>query len=61
MLVEQRMLIENIHEEIGHFGEMWTLVEVKKRFFWHDRTKCRQKCIVAGDKWLGMDIMCCKR
>jgi hypothetical protein len=30
------MLIENIHEEIGHFGEIRTFVEVKKRLFWHD-------------------------
>jgi len=28
-----RMLIEKIHEEIGHFGAMQTLVEIKKRFF----------------------------
>jgi hypothetical protein len=33
------MLIEKIHEEIGHFGATRTLVEVKKRFFWHDRTE----------------------
>jgi hypothetical protein len=37
--IEKRTVIEKIHEEIGHFGESWTLVEVKKRFFWHDRTK----------------------
>jgi hypothetical protein len=29
------MLIEKIHEEIGHFGEVHTLVKVKKYFFWH--------------------------
>jgi hypothetical protein len=34
--VERIILIENIHEEIVHFGEMWTLTKVKKRFFWHD-------------------------
>jgi len=28
-----RMLIKKIHEEIRHFGEMQTLVEVKKRLF----------------------------
>jgi hypothetical protein len=37
--IEKRTIIEKIHEEIGHFGESWTLVEVKKRLFWHDRTK----------------------
>jgi hypothetical protein len=31
--VEHKMLIEKIHEEIGHFGAMWTFAEVKKRFF----------------------------
>jgi hypothetical protein len=36
---ECKMLIEKIHEEIGHFGATRTLVEVKKRFFWHDRTE----------------------
>ncbi len=30
---EIRTMIEKIHEEIGHFGELWTLVEVKKHFF----------------------------
>ncbi len=33
---EKRIVIEKIHEEIGHFGELWTLVEVKKHFFQHD-------------------------
>jgi hypothetical protein len=32
-LTKRRMLIEKIHEEIGQFGEMQTLVEVKKRFY----------------------------
>jgi hypothetical protein len=35
---EKKSLVKDIHEEIGHFSER-TLVEVKKRFFWHDRTK----------------------
>jgi hypothetical protein len=30
-LAKWRMLIEKIHEEIGHFGEMQTLAKVKKR------------------------------
>jgi len=30
---EHRILIKKLHEEIGHFGEMWTLAEVKKGFF----------------------------
>jgi hypothetical protein len=44
------MLIEKIHEEIGHFGEMWTLAEVKKRFFWHDKTKSIKKFIRICEK-----------
>jgi hypothetical protein len=36
---EREALIKNIHEEIGHFSEGRTLTEVKKRFFWHDRTE----------------------
>jgi hypothetical protein len=38
-LKERHVLVKNIHEEIGHFNERRTLAEVKKRFFWHDRTK----------------------
>jgi hypothetical protein len=34
---EKHVLVKNIHEEIGHFNEGRTLVEVKKRFFWHDK------------------------
>jgi hypothetical protein len=33
---ERHVLVKNIHEEIGHFSEGRTLVEVKKNFFWHD-------------------------
>jgi len=43
---ERKMLIEKIHEEIRHFGATWTLVEVKKRFFWHDRTKVSRNSLV---------------
>jgi hypothetical protein len=32
-LAKRRMLIEKVHEEIGHFGEMRTLIEVKNRLF----------------------------
>jgi len=44
------MLIEKIHEEIGHFGEMRTLVEVKKRFFWHDKIEFIKKFIKTCEK-----------
>jgi len=49
-LVERRILIEKIHKEIGHFGEMWTLDEVKKRFFWHDRIEFVKKFIRMCEK-----------
>ncbi len=49
MPIECRMLIEKIHEEIGHFGAMWTFAEVKKRFFWHDRIEVK-KFISVCDK-----------
>jgi hypothetical protein len=45
-----RMLTEKIHEEIGHFGEMQTLSKVKKRFFWHDKTKAIKKFIRICEK-----------
>lgn len=32
-LVERKSLIEKVHQEIGHFGEMKTLDEIKKHFF----------------------------
>jgi hypothetical protein len=36
---ERKALIKDIHKEIRHFSERRTLIEVKKRFFWHDRTE----------------------
>ncbi len=50
------MLIEKIHEEIGHFGEVQTLAKVKKQFFWHDKieyvkrfVKICEKCQLAKE------------
>ncbi len=48
--IERRMLIDKIHEEIGHFGEMRTLAEVKKRFFWHDKVESIKKFIRICEK-----------
>jgi hypothetical protein len=31
--------VNKIHEEIGHFSEQKTIVEVKKRYFWRDRVE----------------------
>jgi hypothetical protein len=38
-LEKRIVLVRDIHEEIRHFSEGRTLVEVKKRFFWHDKTE----------------------
>jgi hypothetical protein len=38
-LEEHRQIIMDIHDEIGHFGEGRTLVEVKSQYFWHNMTK----------------------
>jgi hypothetical protein len=38
-LKERKMLIKKVHGDIGHFGKMKTLAEIKINFFsWHDRT-----------------------
>jgi hypothetical protein len=49
-LIKRKMLIEKIHEEIRHFGAMRTFVEVKKRFFWHDKTNAIKKFISVCEK-----------
>ncbi len=37
--------IHNIHKEIRHFSEQRTLVEVKKRYFWHNKTEFVRKVV----------------
>jgi hypothetical protein len=32
-------LVIQMHKDLGHFGEERTLVEIYKRYFWHNRTK----------------------
>jgi len=49
-LVKHRMLIKKIHEKIRHFGAMQTFIEIKKRFFWHDKTEAIKKFIRACEK-----------
>jgi hypothetical protein len=34
---ERNENVNLIHEEIGYFNEQRTLVEVKKRYLWHDK------------------------
>jgi hypothetical protein len=50
MFIERKVLIEKIHEEIGHFGEVWTLDEIKERFFWHDRIESINKFVKICEK-----------
>jgi len=37
---EERMpLVIQMHEDLGHFGEQRTLAEIRRRYFWHNRTE----------------------
>jgi hypothetical protein len=36
-----------MHEDLGHFGEQRTLAEVRRRYFWHNRTE-EVKAVVRG-------------
>jgi hypothetical protein len=40
---ERKGIVNNIHAKIGHFSEQRILAEVKKRYFWHDRTNSMRK------------------
>jgi hypothetical protein len=44
------MLIEKIHGEIGHFGEMKTLAKINKQFFWHDRIESFKTFVKTCEK-----------
>jgi hypothetical protein len=44
-LDERENIIHVIHEDIGHFNKQYTLIEVKKRYLWHDRIKLVRKAI----------------
>jgi hypothetical protein len=36
---ERIQLVIQMHEDLGHFGEQKTLVEICQRYFWHNRTE----------------------
>ncbi len=36
---ERRSLVSQMHEDLGHFEEHWTLAEIRQRYFWHHRTE----------------------
>jgi hypothetical protein len=45
---EERMsLVRQMHEDLGHFGEQRTLAEIRRRYFWHNRTT-DVKTVVKG-------------
>jgi hypothetical protein len=35
---ERVPLVRQMHEDLGHFGEHRTLAEIRRRYFWHNRT-----------------------
>jgi hypothetical protein len=35
---ERVSLVRRMHEDLGHFGEQWTLAEIRRRYFWHNQT-----------------------
>ncbi len=39
--------VRQMHEDLGHFGEQRTLVEVRRKYFWHNRTE-EVKAVVKG-------------
>ncbi len=46
-LEEKVSLIKRMHEDLGHFGEQRTLVEIRRRYFWHNRT-VDVKAVIRG-------------
>jgi hypothetical protein len=37
---DRLMLVTQMHEDLGHFGEQRTLAEICHRYFWNNRTEC---------------------
>jgi hypothetical protein len=44
------LIMKNMHNEIMHFGEARMFVEIKKRFFWHDRIVLVKKFVKVCDR-----------
>ncbi len=44
---ERVSLVRRMHEDLGHFGEQRTLVEIRRRYFWHNRTT-DVKAVIRG-------------
>jgi hypothetical protein len=35
----RQQIIKDMHNDISHFGEAKTLVEIQNTYFWHNQTK----------------------
>ncbi len=46
-LEEMVSLVRRMHEDLGHFGEQQTLAEIRRRYFWHNRT-ADVKAVIRG-------------
>ncbi len=44
---ERVSLVRRMHEDLGHFGEQHTLAEIRRRYFWHNRT-VDVKAVIRG-------------
>jgi hypothetical protein len=44
---ERVSLVRRMHEDLGHFGEQRTLAEIRRRYFWHNRT-ADVKAVIRG-------------
>ncbi len=44
---ERVSLVRRMHEDLGHFGEQRMLAEIRRRYFWHNRT-ADVKAVIRG-------------
>jgi hypothetical protein len=44
---ERVSLVKRMHEDLGHFGEQRMLAEIRRRYFWHNRT-ADVKAVIRG-------------
>ncbi len=44
------LIVKKMHNEIGHFSEARTFVEVIKWFFWHERTHSVNEFVKVCDR-----------
>jgi hypothetical protein len=42
---DRLMLVTQMHEDLGHFGEQRTLAEICQRYFWNNRTECVKRMV----------------